>query len=284
MSKYLYILDSGHGGVDPSTGKYVTAGKRMVKDGITFYEGVNNRDNVKRIMAGMKKEGLECIDIVNDWRDISLTERVIRANKIAKDRKCVYISIHSDANGNGKEWNSASGIGTYVYDKGSKSSNDLAKYMHQELVCNFDGLAKDRKIKKCAFYVHINKASKHTEKAIDKGAIFTASNDNLYVNDTIITERIIKRGDTVYIERIKTIEKIVTRNGEIRYISKKDKRVEVRVKKKAIKREYKLNRSKEKTKRVESRISKRKYIKWFILFILAVIITLFIYEKKRRKK
>mgnify|MGYP003675595855 FL=1 len=153
MSKYLYILDSGHGGVDPSTGKYVTAGKRMVKDGITFYEGVNNRDNVKRIMAGMKKEGLECIDIVNDWRDISLTERVIRANKIAKDRKCVYISIHSDANGNGKEWNSASGIGTYVYDKGSKSSNDLAKYMHQELVCNFSDLAKDRKIKKCEFYV-----------------------------------------------------------------------------------------------------------------------------------
>jgi hypothetical protein len=136
----------------------------------------------------------------------------------------------------------------------------------------------------CSSQFHINKARKHTEKAIDKGAVFTASNDTLYVNDTITTERIIKRGDTVYIERIKTIEKIVTRNGEIRYISKKDKRVEVRVKKKAIKREYKLNRSKEKTKRVESRISKRKYIKWFILFILAVIITLFIYEKKRRKK
>ena len=136
----------------------------------------------------------------------------------------------------------------------------------------------------CSPQFHINTASKHTSKAIDKGAVFTASNDTLYVNDTITTERIIKRGDTVYIERIKTIEKIVTRNGEIRYISKKDKRVEVRVKKKAIKREYKLNRSKEKTKRVESRISKRKYIKWFILFILAAIITLFIYEKKRRKK
>ena len=136
----------------------------------------------------------------------------------------------------------------------------------------------------CSSQFHINKARKHTSKAIDKGAVFTASNDTLYVNDTITTERIIKRGDTVYIERIKTIEKIVTRNGEIRYISKKDKRIQVRVEKKAIKREYKLNRSKEKTKRVESRISKRKYIKWFILFILAVIITLFIYEKKRRKK
>jgi len=153
MSKYLYILDAGHGGIDPSTGNYVTAGKRMVKDRIKFYEGVNNRDNVKRILEGMKKAGLDAVDIVNDWRDISLTERVIRANKLSKGRKCVYISIHSDANGNGKDWNSASGIGTYVYERGSSNSNDLAKYMHQELSCNFSGVAKDRKIKKCKFYV-----------------------------------------------------------------------------------------------------------------------------------
>lgn len=152
-SKYLYILDSGHGGIDPSTGKYVTAGKRMVKDGIKFYEGVNNRDNVKRIMSGMKAAGLECVDIVNNWRDISLTERVIREKKLSKERKCVYISIHSDANGNGKDWNTASGIGTYVYKRGSSNSNDLAKYMHQELVSNFNGIAKDRKVKKAEFYV-----------------------------------------------------------------------------------------------------------------------------------
>ena len=153
MSKYLYILDAGHGDINPSTGKYVTAGKRMVKDDVVFYEGVNNRDNVKRIIEGMEKAGLEAIDIVNDWRDISLGERVKRANELAKGRKCVYISIHSDANSNGKEWNQASGIGTYVYSKGSTASNDLAKYMHQELSCNFYGIAKDRKIKKCAFYV-----------------------------------------------------------------------------------------------------------------------------------
>ena len=153
MSKYLYILEAGHGGINPSTGKYVTAGKRMVKDDVVFYEGVNNRDNVKRIIEGMEKAGLEAIDIVNDWKDISLGERVKRANELAKDRKCVYISIHSDANSNGKEWNQASGIGTYVYEKGSTASNDLSKYMHQELSCNFYGIAKDRKIKKCAFYV-----------------------------------------------------------------------------------------------------------------------------------
>jgi len=153
MSKILYIFDSGHGGIDPSTSEYTTPGKRMVKDGITFYEGVNNRDNVERIITGMKSAGMEAIDIVNDWKDISLSERVKRANSLARDRKCVYISIHSDANGNGKEWNSASGIGTYVYENGSLNSNILAKYMNQELSCNFSGIAKDRKIKKCGFYV-----------------------------------------------------------------------------------------------------------------------------------
>jgi len=153
MSKYLFILDSGHGGLNPETGKYITPGKRMVKDGFVYYEGVNNRDNVSRILKGMELSGLEAVDIVNDWRDISLTERVNRANKLAKERKCVYISIHSDANSNGKEWNSASGIGTHIYTNASQASNDLAKYMHQELVCNFDGIAKDRRIKKNGFYV-----------------------------------------------------------------------------------------------------------------------------------
>jgi len=152
MSKYLYIFDSGHGGLNPQ-GEYVTAGKRMVKDDVVFYEGVNNRDNVKRIIEGMEAENLEAIDIVNDWRDVPLNERVRRANELSRGRKCVYISIHSDANSNGKEWNSASGIGTYVYEKGSKASNDLAKYFNQELVCNFSGIAKDRKVKKCGFYV-----------------------------------------------------------------------------------------------------------------------------------
>ena len=152
MSKYLYIFDSGHGGLNPS-GEYVTPGKRMVKDDVVFYEGVNNRDNVRRIIEGMERENLEAIDIVNDWRDVSLSERVRRANELSRDRKCVYISIHSDANSNGKEWNQASGIGTYVYEKGSSNSNDLAKYMHQELACNFYEIAKDRKIKKCGFYV-----------------------------------------------------------------------------------------------------------------------------------
>ena len=136
----------------------------------------------------------------------------------------------------------------------------------------------------CGVQHHINKAKKHTEKAIDKGAIFTASNDTLYVNDTIITERTFTRNDTVFLERIKTIEKVITQSGEIRYITKHDKRVEVREEKKAVKREYKLDKAKEKTKRVIVRKENKKGSKWIILFILVAIITIFYYEKKRQAK
>jgi len=136
----------------------------------------------------------------------------------------------------------------------------------------------------CGVQHHINKAKKHTQKAIDKGAVFTASNDTLYINDTIITERTFTRNDTVFLERIKTIEKVITQKGEIRYITKKDKRVEVRTEKKEAKIDFKLAKSKEKTKRVVVRKENKNSSKWIILFILALIITIFYYEKKRQAR
>jgi len=135
----------------------------------------------------------------------------------------------------------------------------------------------------CTPQFHINKAKKHTEKAIDKGAVLTTSNDTLYINDTIITERIIKRGDTLYIERVKTIEKVIYQKGEIRYITKKDKRKEYREEKREAKRDFKLNKSKEKTKRTEIRKSDKKFPYWIILLIIGGIITIILLWKKRNQ-
>jgi N-acetylmuramoyl-L-alanine amidase len=151
-SKYLYILDSGHGGLDPSTGKYVTSGKRSPKfnDGSVLYEGVENRRKVKAIMLAMKDAGLECIDIVDTWKDISLGERVNRANKLVEKRKCIYISIHSDAYGKG--WTSPSGIGVYQFTN-SQMSAPIAKIFRKNITNHFDGLALDRGIKNASFYV-----------------------------------------------------------------------------------------------------------------------------------
>ena len=135
----------------------------------------------------------------------------------------------------------------------------------------------------CTPQFHINKAKKHTAKAIDKGAVFKPSNDTLYISDTIIVRRTFIVNDTVYIETIKTIEKVVYQTGEIRYITKKDKRKEARQVKVDNRREFKLDKSKQKTERVEARVKNRKFPYWIIILILALIIILFVYEKKRQK-
>ena len=134
----------------------------------------------------------------------------------------------------------------------------------------------------CGVQHHINRANHHQQKAIDKGAIFTASNDTLYINDTIITERTFTRNDTVFLERIKTIEKVITQKGEIRYITKKDKRVEVRTEKKEAKIDFKLAKSKEKTKRVVVRKENKNSFSWILLFIIVgIIIILLLWKDKK---
>jgi N-acetylmuramoyl-L-alanine amidase len=132
MSKYLYIFDPGHGGL--VDGKYQTAGKRSPKfaDGKVLFEGVNNRDNVQRIMKAFKENGLECVDVVDSENDVSLIERVKKANKLSKDRKCVYISIHSDANGDGVKWDQASGMSVYT-SKGQTKSDIFASIVIDSL-------------------------------------------------------------------------------------------------------------------------------------------------------
>ena len=141
-------------------------------------------------------------------------------------------------------------------------------------------------ITSCSSQFYINKSKRATVKAIDKGAdlaILKPFNDTLYVNDTIILTEIVKQGDTIYKTVTKTVERVVYQTGEIRYISKKDKRKEARQVKVDNRREFKLDKSKQKTNRVEARVKNRKFPYWIIILILALIIILFVYEKKRQK-
>lgn len=143
MSKYLYIFDPGHGGL--VDGKYQTAGKRSPKfaDGKVLFEGVNNRDNVQRIMKAFIDNGLDCVDVVDSDKDVSLIERVKKANKLSKDRKCVYISIHSDANGDGVKWDQASGMSVYT-SNGQTKSDVFASILIDELYNKFTSTIKWR--------------------------------------------------------------------------------------------------------------------------------------------
>lgn len=139
----LVILDPGHGGL--IKGVYQTPGKRSPKfdDGSVLYEGVNNRDNVNRFIAALKAEGIEVIDIVKSNKDVSLQKRVEAANELAKTRNCLYVSIHSDAAGDGVSWHPASGVSVYT-SVGQTQSDKFAEIMIDELSVNFGSKIKWR--------------------------------------------------------------------------------------------------------------------------------------------
>ena len=146
MTRFMYILDAGHGGINPETGKYVTSGKRSPKfdDGSVFYEGVNNRDNVTRLYDAMKAEGMQVMKLVDTWKDIPLSQRTNTINQIHKEKKCIVISVHSNGAGNGRDWYSAKGIEVFTSIGDTGHSDDLANTIMNELICQFDDTVKWR--------------------------------------------------------------------------------------------------------------------------------------------
>jgi len=133
MSRYTWLLDPGHGGI--IDGVYQTAGKRSPKfeDGSVLYEGVFNREVVKYILNFCSKDGIDGIDIVDSDEDISLRHRVSRANQLHREKKnCIYVSIHANAFGNGRDFNSAGGICTFHHYR-STNGKKLAHALQPHL-------------------------------------------------------------------------------------------------------------------------------------------------------
>ena len=107
----MIILDNGHGKETP--------GKRSPKwkDGSQFFEWEFNRDIVNRIAEKLQKLNISHFILVPEEKDISLTERANRANKINKQykNKCFLISIHANAGG-GTGWEVWTSVGTTKSD------------------------------------------------------------------------------------------------------------------------------------------------------------------------
>ena len=127
MSQFTWLLDPGHGGI--IDGVYQTAGKRSPQfpDGSVLYEGEFNRDVVGRIIKLCQDNDIDCINLVDTQEDLPLRHRVAKANMFHKEnRNSVYISVHSNAFGNGKEFNRAKGVCTFHHYR-SKSGRTLAE-------------------------------------------------------------------------------------------------------------------------------------------------------------
>jgi len=133
MSRYTWLLDPGHGGI--INGVYQTAGKRSPKfpDGKVLYEGVFNRDVVGRIIKLCQDNDIDNINLVDTNEDMSLRHRVTKANLFHKEnRNSIYVSVHANAFGNGKDFNSAGGICSFHHHK-SRSGKKLAEILQPHL-------------------------------------------------------------------------------------------------------------------------------------------------------
>ena len=128
-SKYLWILDNGHGGI--IDGVYQTSGKRspIWDDGTQLFEGEFNRAVVKRIAKYCDKNKIDYINLVDTNEDVPLSTRVKMANEVYResDKPCIYISVHA----NGFSDQSANGC-EVITSPGETQSDAIATALYEE--------------------------------------------------------------------------------------------------------------------------------------------------------
>ena len=123
MSKYIWLLDAGHGGM--KDGVYTTAPAKMhvFDDGLTFYEGVNNRAIVDKLSTMLVVNNIEHRSVHDHEPDTPLKVRVNLANRLhAETKRCIYLSVHSDAM---PEESHGKGSGISVFTSIGQTSSDV---------------------------------------------------------------------------------------------------------------------------------------------------------------
>ena len=147
--KIHILLDNGH---SSSKAKNITPGKRTpyltsgAEPKLSMYEGDFNREVVKLLASKLKEGGYNVHIIVPEEEDISLSERMRRANKLCKtygSQNCLFVSVHSNAAGSGRQWMTARGFSVHVCQGCSKRSEMMANLLYD--AAKEDGHFKMRK-------------------------------------------------------------------------------------------------------------------------------------------
>lgn len=120
----IIILDNGHG--QETEGKRSPKGLLTDPEKTALYEFEFNRDVVCRIDSILTKKGYDVHRLVPELNDVSLPERVKRANYLHKSNECILISIHANAF-NGK----AEGFEAFTY-LGQSESDIIAEFILKE--------------------------------------------------------------------------------------------------------------------------------------------------------
>ncbi len=113
----MIIIDNGHGNPTLLGGKQ----SPPFSDGSRVFEWDVNRQVVEDLVCLLEKDGIDYHILVPEVKDISLRERVERANHIYESNQdSIFISVHHNAHGYGNEWTDANGYETWYYNESVK--------------------------------------------------------------------------------------------------------------------------------------------------------------------
>lgn len=120
----IVLLDNGHG--------INTPGKCSPDKTLLEYKWA--REIVDKLMVEFAKHGIKTIKLVPEDKDISLRERVRRANQHYKDnnKQAILISVHCNAAGADGKWHTANGWSVFVAQNASSNSKRLARNLYEE--------------------------------------------------------------------------------------------------------------------------------------------------------
>lgn len=112
------LIDNGHGENTP--GKCSPDGK--------LKEWAYTREIADRVVAELRKRGMDAERIVKETVDVPLAVRCRRANTIYKETgdNAILVSIHCNAAGDGTDWLTAHGWSVFVSNNASNKSKNLA--------------------------------------------------------------------------------------------------------------------------------------------------------------
>lgn len=134
MSDYSNIMvhiDNGHASSTP--GKRSPYAANKVPPELDFYEYKFNREVAAILKEKLEAKGFKVNMVCPEVdEDVKLTVRANRANAMKNknpNMKNLFISIHANAFGKGKEWNSARGWSAWT-TKGQNNSDKLAECLY----------------------------------------------------------------------------------------------------------------------------------------------------------
>ena len=140
----IVILDPGHGQETP--------GKRSPDGNLREYAWA--RDVATRLIAELKKRGLDAERIVTEETDISLRERCRRVNAICAklgSKNVMLISIHINAAKSDGRWHDASGWSVWIAPNASQKSKILAQTLYDEAAKR--NLKGNRSVPSCRYWI-----------------------------------------------------------------------------------------------------------------------------------